>query len=156
MENSVATPNLLIVSEIELSYKTRVKAIDRPKITSSVEAYNITMQLWNANTIEFFEESKILLLNNSNKVLGVYTISSGGISGTLVDLRLIFAAALKANATGIILIHNHPSGQLIASEADKAITRKVKEAGSILEITLLDHLIITNESYFSFADEGVL
>lgn len=156
MENSVATPNLLIVSEIELSYKTKVKAIDRPKITSSVEAYNITMQLWNANTIEFFEESKILLLNNSNKVLGVYTISSGGISGTVVDIRLIFAAALKANATAIILIHNHPSGKLIASEADKAITRKVKEAGSILDIILLDHLIITNESYFSFADEGVL
>lgn len=156
MENSVATPNLLIVSEIELSYKTKVKAIDRPKITSSVEAYNITMQLWNANTIEFFEESKILLLNNSNKVLGVYAISSGGISGTVVDIRLIFAAALKANATAIILIHNHPSGKLIASEADKAITRKVKEAGSILDIILLDHLIITNESYFSFADEGVL
>jgi DNA repair protein RadC len=156
MKNATKTPNWQIVSEIELSYKAKIKAADRPKITSSASAYGIALQLWNPNTIEFFEEFKILLLNNGNKVLGAYEVSSGGISGTVVDLRIIFAAALKANASGIIMIHNHPSGQLIASQADIAITQKVKEAGKLLEITLLDHLIITPESYYSFADNGAL
>ncbi|WP_264564378.1 JAB domain-containing protein [Flavobacterium sp. N3904] len=156
MKNSAKSPNWQIVSEIELSYKTKVKAADRPKITSSLAAYNIALQLWNQNTLEYFEEFKILLLNNSNKVLGAYEVSSGGITGTVVDIRIIFTAALKSNATGIIMIHNHPSGTLIASQADIAITQKVKEAGKLLEIALLDHLIITPESYFSFADDGAL
>jgi DNA repair protein RadC len=106
--------------------------------------------------LEYFEEFKILLLNNSNKVLGSYDVSSGGITGTVVDIRIIFTAALKSNATSIIMMHNHPSGTLIASQADIAITQKVKEAGRLLEISLLDHLIITSESYFSFADDGAL
>jgi DNA repair protein RadC len=156
MKNSVKTPNWQIVSEIELSYKSKVKAANRPKINSSQNAYSIAIQLWNPNTIEFFEEFKILLLNNNNKVLGAYEVSSGGISGTVVDIRIIFAAALKANASGIIMIHNHPSGKLIASQADKAITQRVKEAGKLLEIALLDHLIITTESYYSFIDDGAL
>jgi DNA repair protein RadC len=156
MKNSAKSQNWQIVSEIELSYKSKVKAADRPKITSSLSAYNIAMQLWNPNTMEYFEEFKILLLNNSNKVLGAYEVSSGGITGTVVDIRIIFTAALKSNATGIIMIHNHPSGTLIASQADKTITQKVKEAGKLLEISLLDHLIITSESYYSFADDGAL
>lgn len=156
MKNLAQIPNWQIVSEIELSYKTRTKAVDRPKITSSFAAYQIALQIWNPNKIEFLEECKILLLNNSNKVLGAYEVSSGGITGTVVDLRLIFAAALKANATAIILMHNHPSGNLTASEADRNITKKVKEAGKILDIQLLDHLIVTSEHYYSFADEGAL
>lgn len=156
MENHAKNPNWGTVSEIQLHYKSRVKAAERPLITSSKSAYQIALQIWNPNTIEFFEEFKILLLNNSNKVLGAYEISSGGITGTVVDVRLIFAAALKANATGIIMIHNHPSGKLIASEADKQITAKVKAASKILDIQLLDHLIITPEYYYSFTDEGAL
>jgi DNA repair protein RadC len=156
MKNSAKSPNWQIVSEIELSYKSKVKAADRPKIASSLEAYEIALQLWNPNTLEYFEEFKILLLNNSNKVLGAYEVSSGGITGTVVDIRIIFTAALKGNASGIIMIHNHPSGKLIASQADIAITQKVKEAGRLLEIALLDHLIITNESYYSFVDDGAL
>lgn len=156
MKNLTENPNWQIVSEIELSYKTKVKATERPYISSSLAAYKIALQIWNPNTIEFFEESKILLLNNSNKVLGVYPVSSGGITGTVVDVRIIFATALKANATAIILMHNHPSGKLVASAADKQITKKIKEAGKILDITLLDHLIITPENYYSFADEGAL
>ncbi|KVV16238.1 JAB domain-containing protein [Flavobacterium sp. TAB 87] len=156
MENHAKNSNWLIVSEIELSYKSRVKASERPQITSSKSAYEIALQLWNPNTIELFEEFKILLLNNSNKVLGAYEVSSGGITGTVVDLRLIFAAALKANATAIIMIHNHPSGKLIASDADNQITAKVKAAGKLLDIQLLDHLIITRENYYSFTDEGAL
>lgn len=156
METSKNIQNWNQVAEIELIYKTKVKASERPYISSSKEVYQLVLQCWNPDTIEFFEQFKILLLNQSNKVLGIYEVSSGGISGTVVDIRLIFAAALKANAVSLIMVHNHPSGQIKPSEADKQITRKVREAGSILEIKLLDHLIITPETYYSFADEGAL
>ncbi|CAA9200974.1 JAB domain-containing protein [Flavobacterium collinsii] len=156
METSKTLQNWNQVAEIQLIYKTKVKASDRPYISSSKTVYQLALQFWNPDTIEFFEEFKILLLNQSNKVLGMYEVSSGGIAGTSVDLRLIFAAALKANAVSLIMIHNHPSGQVKPSEADKQITRKVREAGGILNITLLDHLIITPETYYSFVDEGAL
>lgn len=144
------------VSEIELIYKTKVKNFERPQIKSSKDAYKLVLSAWDHNKIEFFEQFKVLLLNQAHKALGIYEISSGGIAGTVVDIRLIFSSALKANATSLMMIHNHPSGNLTASEADKQITRKVKEAGRLLDITLLDSLIITTESYYSFADEGAL
>ncbi|MEP6931680.1 MAG: JAB domain-containing protein [Flavobacterium sp.] len=108
------------------------------------------------DTIEFFEQFKILLFNNSNKVLGVYEVSSGGTTATYVDLKLLFAAALKANASGLIMVHNHPSGKTLPSASDKLITKKVKEAGILLNINVVDHLIITPESYYSFADNGII
>lgn len=148
--------NWQTVSEIELIYKTKVKNSERPQIKSSKDAYKLVLSAWDCNKIEFFEQFKVLLMNNAHKALGIYEISSGGIAGTVVDLRLIFSAALKANATSLMMIHNHPSGNLTASEADKQITQKVKEAGRLLDITLLDSLIITPESYYSFADEGAL
>ncbi|MFH7010399.1 JAB domain-containing protein [Flavobacterium sp. FlaQc-52] len=148
--------NWQTVSEIELIYKTKVKNSDRPQIKSSNDAYKLILSTWDYNKIEFFEQFKVLLLNQAHKALGIYEISSGGIAGTVVDIRLIFSAALKANATSLMMIHNHPSGNLTASEADKQVTRKVKEAGRLLDITLLDSLIITTESYYSFADEGAL
>ncbi|PXY43185.1 JAB domain-containing protein [Flavobacterium hydrophilum] len=148
--------NWQTVCEIELIYKTQVKNSERPQIKSSKDAYKLALSAWDHNKIEFFEQFKVLLMNQAHKVLGIYEISSGGIAGTVVDLRLIFSAALKANATSLMIIHNHPSGNLVASEADKQITRKVKEAGRLLDITLLDSLIITSESYYSFADEGAL
>ncbi|WP_348800110.1 JAB domain-containing protein [Flavobacterium adhaerens] len=144
------------VSEIELIYKTKVKASERPQIKCSRDAYKLVLSTWDSNKIEFFEQFKVLLLNQANKALGIYELSSGGITGTVADLRLIFAAALKANATALMIIHNHPSGQLKYSEADNCITKKVKEAGKLLDIALLDSLIITPESYYSFADEGTL
>ncbi|MWB95154.1 DNA repair protein [Flavobacterium sp. GA093] len=148
--------NWQTVSEIELIYKTKVKNSERPQIKSSKDAYKLVLSAWDHNKIEFFEQFKVLFINQAHKVLGIYEISSGGIAGTVVDLRLIFSAALKANATSLMMIHNHPSGNLTASDADKQITRKVKEAGKLLDITLLDSLIITPESYYSFADEGAL
>jgi DNA repair protein RadC len=151
-----ANQNWQIVSEIELIYKTKVKASERPQIKSSRDAYRIAADAWDPCKIELFEQFKILLLNQACRVLGIYEISSGGITGTVVDLRLIFSAALKANATSLIMIHNHPSGNLTASEADKQITRKVREAGKLLDISLLDSMIITPESYYSFADDGAL
>ncbi|MEN2400564.1 JAB domain-containing protein [Flavobacterium sp. MC2016-06] len=145
-----------IASEIELIYKSKIKASERPHITSSSVVYKLAMEIWNMNKIDFFEQFKILLLNRSNKVLGVYEISSGGISGTSVDLRLLFAAALKANASGLIMIHNHPSGKILPSPSDELITKNAKKAGTFLDITLIDHLIISSESYYSFADNGNL
>lgn len=156
METSKTLQNWNQVSEIQLIYKTKVKASERPYIKSSKTVYQLALQYWNPDTIEFFEQFKILLLNQSNKVLGMYEVSSGGIAGTSVDLRMIFAAALKTNAVSLIMIHNHPSGQVKPSEADMQITRKVKEAGRIMDITLLDHLIITPETYYSFVDEDAL
>jgi len=97
-----------------------------------------------------------MLLNRANKVLGIAQISQGGISGTVTDVRIILQYALKANASGIILCHNHPSGNMEPSESDLKITSKLKEAAIIHDITLLDHLIITNEGYHSLADNGYI
>lgn len=141
-----------IVSEIELVYKTKIKASDRPHIDSSIAAYRLALKTWSPNKIEFIEQFKILLLNQSNKALGVYEASSGGTTGTVVDLRLLFAAAIKANATAIIMIHNHPSGKTTPSHLDKIMTKKVKEAGVLLDIKIIDHIIICPEGYYSFAD----
>ncbi len=103
-----------------------------------------------------FSLSKVLLLNRANKVLGVYEVSTGGISGTVADPRLIFVAALKANACSLIISHNHPSGNLKPSRHDEELTAKIKQAGEFLDIKLLDHLIVTPEAYYSFGDEGIL
>ena len=146
-------PELFTVAEIELQYKTEVKARDRPQMKSSKTAYEIFMQAWSDN-IELYEEFCILLLNRSNRILGIVHISKGGTSGTVVDAKMIFAAALKANASSVILGHNHPSGNLNPSQADIDITRKLRRGGELLDIAVLDHLILTKEGYYSFADEG--
>ncbi len=145
------------VSEVTLSYKTKVNPKDRTKVTSSKDAYQLLFDSWNKNTIEHVEEFKLLLMNRSNAVLGILSVSKGGISGTVTDIRLIFQGALKSNASGIIICHNHPSGNAYPSESDRNITQKIKEAGNFMDIQLLDHLIILPvEGYFSFADEGAL
>jgi DNA repair protein RadC len=145
------------IAEVQLIYKSKVKASDRKKITCSRDAYNIFMENWNTDIIEFVEEFKILLMNRSNAVLGILDISKGGISGTVTDVRVVYLAAIKANASGIICAHNHPSGNLNPSESDTRLTQKLKEAGNLMDIQLLDHLILTTEnSYYSFADNGLL
>ena len=98
----------------------------------------------------------MLFLNRGNRVLGGYKISSGGITGTVVDIRIILAIALKCLASGIILAHTHPSGELTPSRTDKELTQKLKEAAKLMDISLLDHLIITENAHYSFADEGIL
>jgi DNA repair protein RadC len=143
-------------AEVELIYKTKIKASERPCIASSKDSYDLLKQMWDSNKIEFVEQFKILLLNRGNRVLGIYDVATGGITGTVADVRVIFAAALKANACAIIIAHNHPSGSLKPSRADEALTEKMRQAGLILDIRLLDHLIVTNEGYFSFADEGLV
>ena len=144
------------VAEIQLSYKSKVKPSQRPKITSSKEAYEIILENWDEDKLEFVEQFKIVLMNRANRVLGIIEASTGGVAGTVVDPKVVFAAAIKANSTSMILAHNHPSGQLKPSQADIKLTKKLTEGGQLLEIPVLDHIIVTGEGYFSFADEGLL
>ena len=150
------TPVWMIASEVELIYKSKIKASERPTIQTSKDAYQVLLQRWDEGKIEYVEQFAILLLNGANKVLGVYKVSSGGVTGTVADPKQIFTAALKANACGLVLSHNHPSGNLKPSRQDEQLTSKIKEAGSFLDIKVLDHLIVTSETYYSFADEGLL
>ena len=145
------------VAEVELTYKTKVKPSARPAIKSSEDAYRILKErCWDPDKIEFVEQFKILLLNRANRVLGVVNVSTGGVSGTVADPKIIFIAALKASASAVILAHNHPSGNLNPSEADITLTKKIKKAGQFLEIPVLDHIIVTTDGYYSFADNDLL
>ena len=127
--------------------------VELKKITSSKSAFDIMHPIIGDL---MHEEFWVLYLNNSNKVIYKSQLSKGGITGTVVDIRIVFKTAFEQNATSIILCHNHPSGTLVASDADKQITKKLKEAGKMLEINILDHLIVANSTYMSFADEGIL
>ena len=144
------------VNEVKLSYKTKQKASERPKIFCSKTSYDLLLNCFDANTIEHKESFKVLLLNRGNKVLGVFNVSEGGISETTVDIRLILQAAILSNASGIILSHNHPSGEIKPSMQDDMITNKIKTACGVMGITVLDHVIVTPEKYYSYADEGKL
>lgn len=147
---------LLKVCEVQITYKPNFNPTDRPQISSSKQCYNILMQHWNLGLINFLEEFKIVLLSRSNRVLGLVDISMGGVSGTYIDPKIVFVAALKANASGLILVHNHPSGNLRPSEADIKLTQKIKDGAKLLEIEIHDHLIISENSYCSMADDGII
>lgn len=143
-----------IVAAMELGRRRRAEETNQlAKITSSKTVYEIMQPLIGELA---HEEFWILYLNNSNKIICKSQLSKGGITGTIVDVRLAFKIALEHNATAMILCHNHPSGTLVASEADKQITKKLKSGGENLDVKVLDHLIITEKNYFSFADEGIL
>ncbi|HRE78471.1 MAG TPA: JAB domain-containing protein [Flavobacterium sp.] len=142
------------VAEIKVSYSNTNP--DRVQVTNSQIMYQVIMKHWNMSILEYQEEVKVILLNRANIVLGIFEMSKGGISGTVVDVRIILGVALKCNASSIILVHNHPSGKLVPSEPDKAITKKLKEACNLLDICLLDHLIISRFGYYSFSDENEL
>jgi DNA repair protein RadC len=145
------------ISEVKLVYRTKVKASDRPQVKTSKDAFELFMECWDLDSIEHVEEFKLMLLTRSNKVLGIASISKGGINGTVTDVRVILQYAIKANASGIIICHNHPSGNVQPSESDIAITRKIKESGNVMDVQLLDHLIIIPEGvYYSMADEGTI
>lgn len=147
---------LMNVSEIELTYKSKVKPSDRKKVTSSKNAADLFRAVYEyGGKIEYKELFYAMYLNRNNRVLGVLLISEGGLSGTVVDAKIVFQGALKLNASAVILCHNHPSGNLKPSQADTDITRKIKEGGKLLDIDILDHIILTSESYYSFADEGI-
>ena len=142
------------LAEVKITYSCKIPACDRIKIRCSQDADKALRLIW--PSFEHREFFYIMLLNRSNQILGFSQISMGGISGTVTDVRIIFQTAIKGNASGIILAHNHPSGNLSASEADLVITKKIKEAGKLLDITLLDHMILTEESYLSMADDNLI
>lgn len=142
-----------IMAAMELGRRRRVEdAVELKKITSSKMIFELMQPIIGELP---HEEFWVLYLNNSNKVLFKSQQGKGGITGTMVDVRLVFKAALELGATSVILCHNHPSGTLTPSDADKQITRKLKAAGVNLDIQVLDHLIITENGYFSFNDEGI-
>lgn len=145
---------LNILEEVKLLYKPTVPTSKRYQITSAKEVYDLIRSSWEG--LSHYESFKVLFLNRANRVLGIKTISQGGLSATVADPRLIFQAALLMNASAIILLHNHPSGNLNPSEADRILTKKHGEAGKFLEIPVLDHIILTEEGYYSFAEEGNL
>jgi len=143
------------VAEIQVSYLPTIG--NKPIITSAQGAYDQLTAFFPAETICLQERFVAMYLNRANRVLGVYELSKGGMTGTVVDIRLLLSVALKIAATGIILCHNHPSGNLQPSNSDKDITAKVKEASRLFDINILDHLIIVQEGkYLSFTEEGIL
>ena len=145
------------INEIKISYKDRILSDKWVKLNSSQSAAEFIYKQWDKNTIALHETFKVVLLNNSNKAKGIFEVSKGSITGTLVDIRVLLAVALKSLSVGMILTHNHPSGTLMPSASDKQITKKIKDAATLLDIKVLDHIIITpNADYFSFADEGLI
>ena len=158
MEINLSLEVLNNVSEIDIVYKKKVtcKVSERPLIGSSGDAYKVCMHYWNPDKIELLEEFKVLFLSRSNRVLQIFPVSQGGITGTVADPRLILAGAIRVATCAMILVHNHPSGNIKPSRADEELTIKIREAAKYFDMKVLDHLIITSEGYFSFADEGLL
>lgn len=149
--------NLSIVSEVQLRYKSKVKASKRIRVTDSKEAYKVLKSIAEFNeNIEYKEMFYLMLLSINNKILSVIKISEGGTSGSIVDIKILMQAALLQNAIGIIISHNHPSGNTQPSKQDIETTREIEKACGFFKIKLHDHLIITDESYYSFADQGML
>ena len=142
------------VGEVELSYKPKFKNIY--KVISSEDAYKYLLPTYREGTICYKEYFKVLFLNQANQVLGYTLISEGGITETSVDVRVILQAALLTNSVALVLAHNHPSGNLKPSKEDLRLTKQVKDAAQLMRITVLDHLILTDAGYYSFADEGEL
>ncbi|MCA4782739.1 JAB domain-containing protein [Empedobacter stercoris] len=142
------------VSEIKISYTNEVDEVI--KVLGSSEVYQVLKSNWDMDTIELQEEFKLLLLNQANQVLGIKSLFKGGVINCSVDVILIMSLVLKTNASGLIISHNHPSGNLKASESDKRITSKIKECCELFDVRLLDHIIMAKNSYLSFADEGIL
>lgn len=147
---------LFNVAEIKVSYQPKYKACERPKISQSKDAYDVLISNWDQDKLQLCEQCYVLLLNRANNVIGMREISSGGFGMTVVDPKMVFSIALKGCASGLVLAHSHPSGNLKPSQADLTITRKLVEAGRLLDLEVLDHLIITSNGYYSFGDEGLL
>ena len=145
------------VGEVEIRYKRKfaISSDVGTKITCSNDAHKIFRRSFQDGQIEHREFFKIMTLSRQNKVLSVSEISAGGISGTVADPKVIFQTALMQNASCVMLCHNHPSGNLKPSQADMNLTKKMKESGKMLELPVLDHIILSEDSYLSFVDDGI-
>jgi len=140
------------LAEIEISYSHKVPVKDRFRVTNSRDAFNVIQLFWpDFNTVEYFY---VIYLNRANDILGFHQVSKGGITATVVDVQIIIAIALKSLAKNIICFHNHPSGNLTPSDADRTISKKLKEACKLVDLQLLDHLIVCSDSFHSMADNA--
>ena len=143
------------IPTVKVSYRNTCQKKDRFKINNSQNSFDVLSLYWDKDTIELKESFVLIALNRANEVLGIAEISNGGVSGTIVDLKIVFSIAVAGLASAIIIAHNHPSGNIKPSQADFDITEKIKKGADILDITLLDHLILTPQGeYYSFADNG--
>ena len=145
---------ITLIAALELGRRRQLTAVkEKPQILGSQDAYNVIAPL----LIDLpHEEFWILMLNRANRVIGKAQVSTGGVSGTLVDAKIVFSLAVKSLACSLILFHNHPSGNFQPSEADISLTKKLREAGQALDIAVLDHLIVSETGYYSFADEDLI
>jgi DNA repair protein RadC len=144
------------IPEFSITLSHKVKASDLFTVTTSSDVAEVARKCFNDGEIEWRECFLVIALSKANKVIGFHRVSSGGLTGTVADPRIILQFALLSNACSLILSHNHPSGSLKPSRADEELTQKIKTAASYLDIKVLDHVIITAEGYYSFADEGVI
>ena len=142
------------IGEVKLSYKPKYKR--QQKVTYSEDCYKYMLSTYKKGTICYKEYFKVLILNQANQILGYTLISEGGITETCADVRLIMQAALLTNSVALILAHNHPSGNLKPSPEDIRLTKQVREASNFMRIKILDHIILSDTEYYSFADEGML
>ena len=143
-----------IVSEVALSYKNRVPYNQRQKVITSHSAYEVLTNIFPADTIDFRETFIVLYLNRAQQVLGYSIVAEGGTTSVAVDVKMIIQTALLANASAIIIAHNHPSGNLRPSIEDNRLTQRVAEAAKLFDIKVLDHLIVTSETFYSYSDNG--
>ena len=143
------------ISNLELKAKKTPSNFEKVKIVSSKDAFNVIKQFY-FDDIDIFESFFILCLNRNNQTIAYAKISQGGVAGTVVDIKLIAKYAIDCLASGVILAHNHPSGNLKPSNEDLAITKRIKEGLKILDIQVLDHIILTSQGYLSFGDGGIL
>lgn len=145
------------VNEITVLYERKSIELERNKIKCSQDVIDLLKEVYEKNKITYQEEVIVLYLKSSDKLIGYQKLCSGGLTSAIIDVRLIFSTALKTLATGIIISHNHPSGNVNPSKTDELITKKIVEAGKLLDINVLDHIIVNPDfEYFSFADEGYL
>lgn len=144
------------IAEVEVTYRPRISPTKLPRCDNSVALFECFWNSWDLNRLNIQEHFNVMFLNYANRALGIYPLFKGAMSSVQVDVRLIFAAALKANAAKIAIAHNHPSGDLKPSDADRNVTRRIKDLAALFDIKLLDHLIISSDRlYYSFADEGL-
>ena len=143
------------IPQIKLSYVADL-SVSKPQVLNSKSVASVFRESYDEGDIDYRESFKVTYLNRANKVIGIQTVSMGGTSVTAVDVKLIFSGALLSNASSVILCHNHPSGNLKPSIPDDEITKKIVEAGKLLDIRVLDHVIITRTDYYSYNDNGRL
>lgn len=148
--------SLFRVAEVELVYRNRTRPEDRIRVVQSKTANDVLREHWDDNKLELVEQFKILLLDRSSRCLGVSDIATGGVHHCLIDAKLVFATALKARASQLILAHNHPSGNLQPSQNDIDLTKTLSNGAKLLDMKVIEHLILTRQGYYSFADNGLI